>query len=86
MSEAELQNLCDIIIGFGTGRKAQEKKGQLFRELMCVKEVCEAQHATMRHFEEYVIVYSALDGACITLILAGSSPSSAFSPPPKMLT
>jgi hypothetical protein len=54
MQEEELLRICESILeasNSGTGRK-QDKRLELYSELMRVKETCEMQHATMRHFEE----------------------------------
>ncbi len=54
MQEEELLRTCESILetsNSGTGRK-QDKRLELYSELMRVKETCEMQHATMRHFEE----------------------------------
>jgi hypothetical protein len=53
LKEEELLKMCDALVGgTGTGRKAQEKRDELFGELMRLKQTCEMQIATMRHFEE----------------------------------
>jgi hypothetical protein len=52
MTEAELLKICDFIVGGTVSRKVQEKRDEIFAEMMRVKQTCEMQHATMRHFEE----------------------------------
>jgi hypothetical protein len=53
LKEEELLRWCDALVGgTSTGRKAQDKRDELFRELMRLKQTCEMQIATMRHFEE----------------------------------
>ena len=47
MSDFDLRERADVIGG-------SRKKDDLFTQLKVVKDVCEAQVATMRHFEEYV--------------------------------
>ena len=54
MQEEELLTICELILessNSGTGRK-QDKRLELYGELMRIKETCEMQHATMRHFDE----------------------------------
>jgi hypothetical protein len=55
MKEEDLLALCDLIVAgpiSTTNRKILDKRDDLFRELMRVKQTCEMQLATMRHFEE----------------------------------
>ena len=55
MKEEDLLALCDLIVAgpiSTTNRKILDKRDDLFRELMRVKQTCEMQIATMRHFEE----------------------------------
>ena len=52
MTEADLLKICDFIVGGAVSRKVLEKRDEIFSELMRVKQTCEMQHATMRHFEE----------------------------------
>ena len=53
LKEEELLRMCDVLVGgTSTGRKAQDKRNELFGELMRLKQTCEMQIATMRHFEE----------------------------------
>ncbi len=50
MSSSELYTLAASVGG-------NHLKEQLFEELSVVKEECEAQEATMRRFEEYVVAF-----------------------------
>ncbi len=52
MTEADLLKICDFIVGGAVTRKVQEKRNEIFAEMMQLKQMCEMQHATMRHFEE----------------------------------
>lgn len=53
MKEEELLALCDVIVGGpSTSRKILDKREELYSELMRMKQTCEMQIATMRHFEE----------------------------------
>jgi hypothetical protein len=52
MTEHDLLKICEFIVGGATSRKAVEKRDEIFAEMMRMKQTCEMQHATMRHFEE----------------------------------
>ena len=53
MKEDALLTICEVIVGGpSTNRKILDKRDELYAELMRIKQTCEMQIATMRHFEE----------------------------------